>query len=125
MQGCTLMTAMEHAALRRFVKAAEEFENLFLSVVHFKHGQPHPYLAPTGEPYIEYLNGKYPPDPDERFDSPDDVIKATFSRLSEPYQDARKLVLYWRVEPEIDYSEHFQTWKTYCRFLVSDKPRKD
>src|ERR1700730_17823554 len=115
------MNAIEHDALKRFVKATEEFEARFGAAIIGLYGP----RSQTGELYIEYLNGKGRQEGleyNESFGDADDATKATFTRLSEIYPANSALTLYWRVKPEIDYfqshSGQSDGYRTYCRFLL-------
>ena len=118
------MVAIEHDALKRFVKATEEFEARFGAVVM---GLPAP-ISQTGEVYSEYINGvpaKEGGREIEQLSSPDAAIEATFSRLMKSHPANPALTLHWRIKPEIDYLKRSKTegsYVTYCRFLLSDKP---
>jgi hypothetical protein len=118
------MVAIEHDALKRFVKATEEFEARFGAVVM---GLPGP-RSQTGEAYSEYLNGKPSKEGGslaEVFATPDQAIETTFARLSEIQAPHTFGTLYWRIKPEIDYIKRSMGeggYVTYCRFLLSDKP---
>jgi hypothetical protein len=118
------MVAIEHDALKRFVKATEEFEARFGAVVM---GLPGP-ISGTGDPYSEYINGKPAKEGGreiEQLASPDAAIEATFSRLLKAHPANPALTLHWRIKPEIDYIKRSTAeggYAIYCRFLLSDKP---
>lgn len=117
------MVAIEHDALKRFVKATEEFEARFGGSIIGLSGP----RTQFGELYSEYLNGKSRIEGEtvgEAFASPDDAITATFARLCESHPSDPALTLHWRIKPEIDYSDVRKIRKgyiTYCRFALSDK----
>lgn len=116
---------MNHDALKRFVKATEQFEARFAKA---EMGMSGPRTQ-NGATYVEHLNGISGPvfigDSREAFPSPDAVIEATFSRLGETYPSSPDATLYWRIKPEIAYSDHHKGWVTYCRFVISNPERTD
>lgn len=113
------MMAIEHEALKRFIEATSKFEARFGSAIV---GQPMA-LCETGEKYTEHLNGHASGHYDlkEAFATADAATEATFSRLEKLYPPNANATLYWRVKPEIDYSGHCGGYRTYCRFIVSEK----
>jgi len=111
--------SLEHDALKRFIKATEEFESRFGSAILGRASS----VSETGEPYIEHVNGERRNDGNsESFTTADEATEATFRRLAKLYPSNPSATLYWRVRPEIDYSQHRKGYLTYCRFLLSNQP---
>lgn len=87
-------------------------------------------IAPTGETYTEYLNGIagfvfVDRTEGEHYFTADEAIQKWKDRIFQLITPAvGDSVLYWRCRPEIDFVQEFG-WRTYCRFLISDKPQQE
>jgi hypothetical protein len=106
------------AAQARLDEFTAEFERRFAGLVFtYEDGQPNPRTAPSGDLYAEYMFFG---------DSADNVLNTTKLRLTDiaDRASAEAATLYWRIRPEIDRHPHKVLWKTYCRFIISNKPRK-
>lgn len=117
--------------LAQLAAVVSEFEGKFSTIHDYVWNGMSPARAPTGEFYVEIIEGRYP--------ASNEAIEGWRKRVynlvpcergsDDQYHPANSTAaLYWRIRPEINHFPKSKYnaggWSIYSRLLISDQPRK-